>query len=891
VKKAPLIYDKAMHEARKYWRDRLASISFDGHIALDHPRPKDGQQQLSSLEQELNQEVNALLQRVTAGKHFLTYTALVLALKICLSRYSGEPNVTVLSPATSEGTFANLLPVSSSLDGGGSFKDALLATKDLLSNAYRYQQYPFSRMLLDLPDERRPKHLSLIAAMAGFNEEIPDDQSDIVVLFETTGASTKATFRYDSRLYDESTVLYFFKSFSAILHQGLSKMTTRIADLRPDHAEVSDEANDSPSPTPDATRALELEGVRLHRLIEAQVTKQRESAAVIEGDRVTTYQTLNQHADQLAETLSGLRLDARKPVVILMDASTEMIAGMLAVMKIGAAFAPVKLLSVKAPIAEILKTLDVECIICQREHLSDLQQFRDSLEGIRHCITVERSASPDGDAVSSLEIARDESAFPADAQAGAQAIDAAGANVEGDGRFSTACVLIEGREDELSTSSVTHTELASLFQWLNERGGVGANDRCLLSPGLGACEQLYDTLGMLMAGASVEITDASSLKDTSLLAERLMDERITVWDLPTPLAQNLLKNLLTLSANREGSQGPRSIFLSGEKQSVSLAEKLSRVFPNARITGLYASPSVGIWSTFFPLQDNSADSGSAAIAQPITGFEHRVLNKNGELAPFHTKGELHLRRLLSGPEPELLKTGLRAERLEGGNLRWLRGEEHCFVKYGCCVELTKVEAILCQHEHILAAEVITIKADQSANSLVVAFIIAEPDQVSPETARDFLVLHDKVDLIPDRFILLDEFPLTAEGAIDRDALIGRFVTSPDAGNDARSIESEEIHRRLKAIWLEALQVDDVDEEESFFARGGNSLKATLLIARIRDEFSVDLSVQNFFRKPSTRAVAQLIEAESRNAQNRQKGPDFKVVSREKYRVQLSEMES
>jgi acyl carrier protein len=96
---------------------------------------------------------------------------------------------------------------------------------------------------------------------------------------------------------------------------------------------------------------------------------------------------------------------------------------------------------------------------------------------------------------------------------------------------------------------------------------------------------------------------------------------------------------------------------------------------------------------------------------------------------------------------------------------------------------------------------------------------------------------------------------------------------------------------LKAIWLQVLQLEDVDEDDSFFARGGNSLKATLLIARIKDEFGVDLSVQEFFRKPTTRAVAQLISLGSKGVGAGEKVPDVKAVSRERYRMQLSDGQS
>jgi non-ribosomal peptide synthetase component F/acyl carrier protein len=834
LKKSPLIYDKATHEARKYWRDRLDAMSFAGHIALDHPRPKDGQQQLASLERRLDPEIHALLRRLSAGNPFLAYTALVSALNVCCHKYSGDCRVTIFSPATSESDFANLLPISSTLDGSSAFKDVLLATKDLLSSAFRNQQYPFTRMLLDLPDERRPRHLPMIAAIAGFHDGTPETSYDITVVFEVTDERTTATFRFDKRVYDESTLEHFFELLGSVLRQGLGDPTTRVADLRQDHAREAPAAEGADH------------DLRLHRLIEAEAAKHPENVAVVEGDRATTYDALNRDAERLATTLAGLALDVSRPIVILMDAGTEMIVTMLAVLKTGAAFAPIKLLSsAGGAIGSILGALDSECIICQPEHLADLEPFIAGL-AIQHVVTVEYS--------SSLQVACHSTASSAKPPQESTAEP-----------FNTACVVVE------SKSFITHAELISLFQWLNGRCGIGAGDRCLLSPGLGAAEQLYDTLGILSAGGTVDIADAADMKDRSRLAKRLLEPSITVWDLPTPLAQNLLADLLALHAERPHLQGPRNIFLSGEKQSVSLAETLAQCFPNAQITGLYASPTAGVWTTFFPFP---ADSAESIVAQPVPGVEHQVLNRSGEIAPLHAKGALHVKGS---------KTGLRAEALDRCNVTWLRGEDHCVVRYGCTVELTEIEAVLCRNEHIRAAEVVAVDSDQ-----VVAFIIADPEQMSVETAADDLVLRGGVDLIPDRFILLDEFPLTADGAIDRDALVAQF--SGRRADDSLGIAAEAIHQQLKGIWLDILQVDDVADDDSFFTRGGNSLKATLLIARIRDEFSVDLSVQKFFREPSTRAVALLIAAESANAANVQKGPDFKIVPRERYRAQLPELE-
>jgi acyl carrier protein len=394
---------------------------------------------------------------------------------------------------------------------------------------------------------------------------------------------------------------------------------------------------------------------------------------------------------------------------------------------------------------------------------------------------------------------------------------------------------------------------------------------------------------MLAAGASVEIADASSMGDKTLLAERLMAPEITIWDLPTPLMQNLLPEVLALRARRGGPQGPRNIILSGEKQCARLADRLAEAFPGARLTGLYANATLGVWSTVFSWAPDPARARQPAIAEAIPGFAHLVLNRAGEPAVPPTRGDLYLSRAPSSAGA--WRTGLRAEVLGGSRVRWLRGDEHHLVKDGCCIELTRIEAMLCAHEHILAAEVIAVPPAPAAERRVMAFVMARAGQVTAEAARDFLTRCDDVDLVPDHFVAVDELPLTAAGTIDRAALVRHVVASHVSTADARSVEIEQVKQRLKGIWLEILQQDDVDDEDSFFTRGGNSLRATLLITRIEDEFAVELSVQQFFREPSLRAVAQLIASEAKPASASPKGSELKVVPREQYRVQSSDVET
>jgi amino acid adenylation domain-containing protein len=113
-------------------------------------------------------------------------------------------------------------------------------------------------------------------------------------------------------------------------------------------------------------------------------------------------------------------------------------------------------------------------------------------------------------------------------------------------------------------------------------------------------------------------------------------------------------------------------------------------------------------------------------------------------------------------------------------------------------------------------------------------------------------------MLPGAFVLLDEFPLTSNGKIDR-----RALPEPDRSGLATRSEfaspQTPTEESLAALWGEVLGLEQVGRDDNFFELGGHSLLATRLIARIRDTFRVDLSLRRFFETPTLTAVANFID--------------------------------
>jgi amino acid adenylation domain-containing protein len=118
-------------------------------------------------------------------------------------------------------------------------------------------------------------------------------------------------------------------------------------------------------------------------------------------------------------------------------------------------------------------------------------------------------------------------------------------------------------------------------------------------------------------------------------------------------------------------------------------------------------------------------------------------------------------------------------------------------------------------------------------------------------------------MVPSAFVILDAFPLTPNGKLDRRALPAPGRTRGEEGTYvAPATESEE---RIAAIFGDLLNVDHVGAEDSFFNLGGHSLLATQLASRIEAAFSTRITIQAIFQSPTVRGLARTADMSPRES--------------------------
>jgi acyl carrier protein len=114
-------------------------------------------------------------------------------------------------------------------------------------------------------------------------------------------------------------------------------------------------------------------------------------------------------------------------------------------------------------------------------------------------------------------------------------------------------------------------------------------------------------------------------------------------------------------------------------------------------------------------------------------------------------------------------------------------------------------------------------------------------------------------MVPAALVVMDAFPLTPNGKVDR-----RALPAPEpvrmGGEEACTEPRTATERRLADIWAEVLRLERVFVDDNFFDLGGHSLLATQLATRVREAFSITLPLQRIFEAPTVAALAEVVDA-------------------------------
>jgi mycobactin phenyloxazoline synthetase len=421
---------------------------------------------------------------------------------------------------------------------------------------------------------------------------------------------------------------------------------------------------------------------------------------------------------------------------------------------------------------------------------------------------------------------------------------------------------------------VKHGGAMNTIDAVNEWFGVGSTDRVLALSALEFDASVYDIFGMFSVGGSLVGADSEQRAAATTWVELLCHHRVSILN----CVPSMLDMILELGGDRLGDS-LRAVTLGGDWVGADLARRLAKQVPGCRFAGLGGATETSIHNTICEVVgEPPAHWTTVPFGIPLRNVRCRVVAQAGRDCPDWVSGEFWVgganvaagyrndpqrtaERFVEYEGIRWYKTGDMARYWPDGTIEFLGRADNQVQIRGYRVELGEVESALRTVPGVRHAVAAVVGAGAPK---MVAAVAGDPGEVGDIAAAVADLLPNY--MIPTRTVFFEQMPLTANGKLDRRAVVA--LLEPEAADAADPQDSgprNDVEAALAEIVAQVLRADSVGIHADFFALGGDSVLATSVIARIRDWLEIDHAiVADLF---ATRTVAGLAERlEQREAQ-------------------------
>ncbi len=898
----------ALKTQESWWMWQLSAPRPRLDLPLDFSRPAvrdfNGGNFDFLVEEEETSGLNALA--LDAGASLFMLSASIF--NLLLSRLSGTEDIITGTPVAGRhhaevqdiiGVFVNTLALRIKPVGETGFNLFFRDVKERTLAAFQNQDYPFDALVEKLSLERDAARNPLFDVMlsyytgsenvrpapdvdaggTGHDEFLPAvAKFDLTLSIEETGGRLRCSFQYARALFKPGTMERFSHYFLRIADAVLQDPARRLAgiDILPERerrrllVDFNRSGEDYPRDT------------TIHGLFHRRAEVCPDAPAVVDGERTVTYRVLSCRAARLGAVL---RMEhGAGPVAIMADRSLELIIGILGILSAGYAYVP---LNPGAPAERnnyILRDSNVSVLL----HHSTAQELDRRLDGL-----------PESLRIIELRGAPDEG----------RQFDAAG--ILGDSNDWAYIIYTSGTTGHPKGVPITHANFSQLVHWGDRHLDIGPSDRVLQNLSYYFDWSVWEIFITLAGGASLYMIPEEKQLNPGAGIGFIRAYGLTVLHV-TPAQWSYYvdtgRKLETL----------RYLFIGAEKLTLDLARRsFGAVGSTCAVYNMYGPTEATIIASaleisreFEPLYRHL---GSIPIGRPVGNLSLYVLDRHQNPCPTGVTGELYIggtgvsrgylnspqltaerfieagawmpetgktvsQKLHAAPKPPqsgvqgepppgapragaaggiFYRTGDLARWLEDGTVEFIgRVDEQVKIR-GFRIEPGEIESRLLMHPDVKDT-VVAVRDDKQGNKYLCAYIVpVETGKWDEPGLKEFLARQLPGYMVPAFFARLETLPLTSSGKIDKTAL-----PEPDAaGEYAYAPPANRVEEHLVRLWAEVLELEPgkIGADRGFFALGGHSLIAAVMLEKVREELGVTIPLTRIFQVPTIRGLAQYIE--------------------------------
>ncbi|MET1077654.1 MAG: amino acid adenylation domain-containing protein [Pseudomonas sp.] len=872
-----------LSEQSAYWRATLQGAPALLELPNDRPRPAVQDYRGGYLALELDPSLTARLKAFGLAQGSTLFMTLLAGWGLVLARLAGQQEVVVGTPSANRmrseldgliGFFVNTLALRLDLSDRPSVAQWLARVRQVALDAQAHQDLPFEQVVEQLNPLRSLAHSPLFQVLFAWEQDpggelqLPDlrveclDNPQPVAKFDLMLALSERDGRivggleYATALFDAATVARFAEYFRRVLEQLVEDPARAVVDL-----DLLDPAQRQRILVAWNATQRDRHGVPgVVQRFEAQVARQPQALALQFEQQRLSYGELNQAANRLAHWLIGQGVRPDDRVGLCLERSPQMVVGLLAILKAGAAYVPFDPVYPPERLAYMFSDAAPKLLLTQA-HLR---------------------AGPAAAMASGPRVCLDSEAA---AWAGCASTNPVVAVLPGHLAY---VLYTSGSSGWPKGVAHSRQALDNLIAWQLEDGPAEgpAPARVLQFASLNFDVSFQEICSGLCQGAGLVLLSAEDRQDLGRLRQVLVEQGVQRAFLPFAV----LQQLVALSpADAPMPAGGCEIVTAGEALQVNdELRAYVRGLGGRYLYNQYGPTETHVVSQYALACERAGDwPGAPPIGRPIANVRLYVLDEALNPVPVGVVGELYIagaclaRGYLNRPEltaaaflpdpfagvpgARMYRSGDQVRWLADGNLQYLGRLDQQVKLRGFRIELGEIDSVLRRQPGVRDVAV-SLEQDPGGEPRLVAYLVGE---ASPEALRKALPSQLPEHMIPTAWVPLAQLPLTANGKLDRRALPA--VPAAD-GSATYSAPRTAAQAQMARIWAEVLKRESVGVLDNFFDLGGHSLLATRLVYAINQRMGAQLSLSSLFKTPRLADLAAQLEASRDTLAERE--PDF-----------------
>ncbi len=573
--------------------------------------------------------------------------------------------------------------------------------------------------------------------------------------------------------------------------------------------------------------------------LERSAEQAPDALALVFDHTSMTYSELHARANQLARHLVARGVGPEDTVGLAIPRSPDLLVGLLAILKCGAAYLPL----------ELEQPMQRRASIIQEARLSRIVTVRDARALLPQDVELEILDTPEWRsrvlAYSSAHLASHERSTP----------------------LNPACptyvIYTSGTTGAPKGVVVTDAAIVNRLRWMQSTYPLTPADRVLQKTPLGFDVSVWELLWPLLQGACVVLARPQGHQDAEYLGQLLRTSEVTV----AHFVPSMLEVFLT-ECDVPYLPALRRVFCSGEALSGTLRRTFQSRFRHVALHNLYGPTEAAIDVTSWACELTEDRFESTPIGRPIANTCLYVLDSALRPTPVGVAGELHIagtglaRGYLNRPNltaerfvanpfelngQRMYRTGDVARWSCDGQLEYLGRTDSQVKLRGYRIELSEIELHLLRHPQVAQAAVVA-REDSPGERRLIGYVVTT-SAVASQELRQFLAKTLPDYMVPVAIVVLSAMPLTANGKLDRAAL-----PAPDLMVSRLCAPRSAAERALCALFAEVMDVERVGIEDNFFDLGGDSIRSIRLASRAREQ-GFELTPRDIMQLQNVAALA------------------------------------